>query len=270
MSTVDTAAPQQRSALRSVAMPTEHGGWGITVEPGILGLMIAPSLSGLCLALAAVLAFLARTPLKLALVDRRRNRMLARTRLAWQVAIAELTALALLAIAAVALAEPWFWWPGLVAAPLAGIELYYDIRSRGRRMVPELAGAAAVCSVVAMIVLADGGSATIAIGAWLVLVARTATSIPSVRAQIARLHGRGDAARSVLIGDVTALALAAIAVVVDTALSFGAIAVAVVIVVQRILASGANPRPPKITGIFQMVFGFGVVFATAAGVIIAG
>ncbi|WP_426574944.1 hypothetical protein [Aquihabitans sp. McL0605] len=34
------AAP--RSPLRAVALPAEHGGWGLTLEPGLLGLLITP------------------------------------------------------------------------------------------------------------------------------------------------------------------------------------------------------------------------------------
>ena len=81
------AAPRakQRSPLRTVALPSEHGGWGLTLEPVLLGLLVAHSVSALCIGLAAVLAFLARTPLKLAVVDARRGRTLERTRMARKV-----------------------------------------------------------------------------------------------------------------------------------------------------------------------------------------
>lgn len=42
--------PPRRTMLRSVAMPAEHGGWGLTLEPGILGMSLPrappPSLLG--------------------------------------------------------------------------------------------------------------------------------------------------------------------------------------------------------------------------------
>ena len=179
-----------RSSWRSVALPAEHGGWGLTLEPGLLGLLIAPSAAGLCVALAAMVAFLARTPLKIVAVDRRRGRILERTRLAQRVAAGELAVLALLAAGAVILAAPRFWVPALVALPFLAVEAWFEVRSRGRRLVPELAGAVGVCSVAAMVVLADGQSGRLAAGVWLVLAARVATSIPHVRAQIARLHRR--------------------------------------------------------------------------------
>ena len=33
--------------LRTVALPVEHGGWGISLEPVVLGLLVAPSASGI-------------------------------------------------------------------------------------------------------------------------------------------------------------------------------------------------------------------------------
>src|SRR5512136_2263107 len=59
--------------LKAVALPAEHGGWGFLAEPVILGLVLAPSAAGVCLALAALAAFLARHPLRLLLLDRRKG-----------------------------------------------------------------------------------------------------------------------------------------------------------------------------------------------------
>ncbi len=257
--------PATRSPLRSVALPAEHGGWGLTLEPGVLGLAIAPGPAGLCIAAAAMVAFLVRTPLKIVAVDRRRGRTLERTRLARRVAAVELVVLAALAGGAVALAEPWFWVPGVVALPLLAIEGWFEVRSRGRRLVPELAGALGVCSVAAMIVLADGGGALLAVGAWLILAARVATSIPHVRAQIARLHQRPSQARAAAAGDAAAIGLAALAVGLDRDLWAGGLAVLAVIVVQRVATTRPVPRPVTL-GLRQMAMGFGVVLATAAGV----
>ena len=84
-----------------MALPTEHGGWGLTAEPVLLGLLVAPSWAGAAIGAGAVLAFLARTPTKIALGDLRRRRVLSRTRVAGTVAVVELTLL--FACAAVAI-----------------------------------------------------------------------------------------------------------------------------------------------------------------------
>lgn len=262
------APPAARPTLRAVALPSEHGGWGLTLEPGLLGLLVAPSAAGAGLALAAVVAFLARTPLKLALVDQRRGRDLPRTALARRVATVELLALAGLLGVAVVTARAPFWWPVAVAGPLVAVESWFDVRSRSRRLVPELAGAIGVCSVAAMIALADGERARLAVGLWAVLTARVVTSIPHVRDQIARLHGRTVSATSGLVADGGALVVAAAAVALDDRLGAGAAAVLALVVVQRLTARGAIPRA-VVLGMRQMALGFGVVLVTAAGVLIA-
>ncbi|MBK8334978.1 MAG: YwiC-like family protein [Acidimicrobiaceae bacterium] len=57
-------APGRRSTLRSVALPTEHGGWGLTLEPVLLGLLLRWSGAGLCLGVAAFVAFMAAHPVE--------------------------------------------------------------------------------------------------------------------------------------------------------------------------------------------------------------
>src|SRR5574340_648782 len=98
---------------KAVALPVEHGGWGLLGEPLALGLALAPSVAGACLTVAAIAAFLSRHPLKLVLMDRRRGVRYPRTALA-ETWFAGYSAVALLALAAaVALASAPFW-PALV------------------------------------------------------------------------------------------------------------------------------------------------------------
>lgn len=265
--TVRPDHPEGRSVLRSVAVPTEHGGWGLTLEPAILGLLIAPSAAGGCLAVAAMLAFVARTPLKIVLVDRWRGRRLERTRVAGRLAAAELTLVAALVVAATVLADDArFWVPVAVAAPLVALELWFDMRSRSRRLLPELAGAIGICAVAAMIVLADGGDGRIAAAAWIVLAARAITAIPFVRAQIARLHDRPNPAALLVAADVTAIVAAVGAAWLEPSVAAGSVAVAAVVIVQRLSARGPVPRP-AVLGARQLVFGLVVVAATALGVL---
>lgn len=103
-------APGQRSLLRSVAMPAEHGSWGLTFEPVLLGLL------------------------------------------------------------------------------LAAVELWFDMRSRSRRLLPELVGAIGMGGVAAVIVLAGGGSGRLAAACWMILAARSVTAIVTVRDQVGGLH----------------------------------------------------------------------------------
>lgn len=215
-----------------------------------------------------MVAFLARTPLKLAAIDRRRGRSLPRTRLARRVAAGELALLAVLAAGAVVLAEPGFWIPGAVALPLLAVEAWFEVRSRGRRLVPELAGAVGVSSVAAMVLLAGGQDGRLALAAWAVLAARSCTSIPHVRLQIARLHGRPPEAHAATAGNAVAIVLAASAFVLDAALVAGTLAVGLIVVVQQLALRRPVPRP-VVLGTRQMAMGLGLVLVTAVGAIVA-
>jgi hypothetical protein len=256
-----------RAAWRAVALPDEHGGWGLTAEPALLGLLVAPSLAGLALSVAAFLAFCVRTPLKLVLVDRWRSRWLPRTTLAAQIAAGELAVLA--ALGAVAgLRAGWTWLvPVALAVPLVGIELWFDMRSKGRRLVPELCGAVGMAALVAAVALVGGASAGLAVALWLVLAARSVATLPFVRVQIVRLRrGSGkllNSDRAQLAGG--AMALAAVAV--DRAALAGAVFVLGLTVLQSRWVR-RPPVPAKVLGFRQLGLGLALVAVTAAGVIV--
>jgi hypothetical protein len=253
-------------------MPAEHGGWGLTLEPGILGVLLAPSLAGVLLGVAALVAFLLRTPMRLLLLRHMRagERQPTtaggeRTRLATRVAVLELVALGIALLGAAALAENRDWvWPLVLAAPLFAVASWFDLRSASRHIIAEVVGSVAVAAVAAMGALAGGATGALALGAWMILSARVFSSIPHVRAQVLRIHGREAPSMPVLVGDLAALATAALAVVLEPGLLLGGLAIVGLIVVQRVTLA-RPPRPAKILGIRQMVLGFAVVGATAIG-----
>jgi hypothetical protein len=179
--------------LRPIALPVEHGGWSMLGAPIVLGLLVAPSAAGFWLSLAALGAFLTRQPLKLALGDRRRGKRFPRT--VW----AERFALLYGAIALGAFAAAWFttahpfWLPLLLAAPLAALQLSYDMRKQSRAPLAEYSGAAAISAVTAAIAMADGWAAGPALLLWLLLAIQ---SIPAIIYVATRLRlARSEAAR---------------------------------------------------------------------------
>ncbi|HLM19814.1 MAG TPA: YwiC-like family protein [Acidimicrobiia bacterium] len=248
-----------------MAIPFEHGGWGLTLEPALLGLLVAPSIAGGALALAAFLVFLVRTPLKVLLVDRHRHRSLERDRLAGRVVVAELVVLATMIVVALARAGVEWIVPFAAALPLFAIELWYDARSRSRRLVPELCGAIGISGAVAAIALAGGETYRLAIALWLVLAARAVASVPFARVQVLRLRATPPSTATSDIGGLAALVLAALAVTVDASVVLGAVAVAVVAVAQFLWSRGPA-RPAVVVGFSQLGFGLAVVLATAIGV----
>jgi hypothetical protein len=255
-----------RPGWRAVAVPSEHGGWGLTLEPVLLGLLVGWSGAGVALGIAAFAAFLLRTPAKLVAVDVRRGRWLDRTRLASRIATVELMVLVSSVAVAVALAG-WTWLvPVVIAGPLVAIELSYDIRSRGRRLLPELCGAVGIAAVAASIVLAAGRSSGLAAGVWLVVAARAIGAIPFVRVQILRLRrGHGPLWQSDL-AQALSLTVAAAAVVAERRLLLGLVGVAALAAAQLVSVRRA-PMPAKRIGLLQMGMGLGLVALTATGVL---
>ncbi|MEZ4560177.1 MAG: YwiC-like family protein, partial [Caldilineaceae bacterium] len=97
-----------RPRWRSIALPTEHGGWGFLLEPLLLGRLVAPSTAGLLLLIATVAAFLLRQPLKIVLVDRRRGQQSKRTEMARRFALLYALLALVAAVGTLALAGPRF------------------------------------------------------------------------------------------------------------------------------------------------------------------
>ena len=210
MTAPKTQPPERPAAVpwRAVALPAEHGGWGFLAEPVILGLVLAHSAAGLGLALAALAAFLARHPLRLLLIDRRKGVRYPRTTLAER-AFAAYTAAALALVAvAFALASSPFWLPLAVAAPIGLVALAFDARGRSREAFPEAAGAVALGASAPAIALAGGAPAAFAWGAWALLALRAVTSVLYVRARIRLDRGLAAGPGAVHAGHAAALAAA--------------------------------------------------------------
>jgi len=250
--------------VRSVAMPTEHGGWSLTLEPAILGLIVAPSLAGACLGLVALLGFISRTPLKVVLVDRWRNRSLPRTQLAKRVLAVELLVIAGVLAVAFATASASFWWPLALAVPLVVVELWYDMKSHSRRLVPELLGSVGIGSIAAAIVLADGGATELAIGLWLVIAARSLATIPFVRLQLRRKKEQAFQFWTSDVAQAGAVVVAVAGWAADLVSLPGGLAIVGLAVVQLVLSRKPVPAVP-IVGAQQVVLGLAVVLTAALG-----
>lgn len=259
---------RERPAWRSVALPTEHGGWSLTAEPALLALIVAFSWSGLALSVAAMLAFVARTPLKLVLVDRWRHRWLDRSRLALRVFTVEAALLIALAVAALAGTDHRFWIPLALAAPLVTLELWYDMRSHSRRLIPEIAGTIGIGSIAAAVALAGGESNLIAYGLWCIVGARSVAAITYVRCQILRSHARPAPRWHSDLGQIAALAAVAVGWSLDAVPLAAVVAIALLGVVNAFGLTRPPPRP-VIIGVQQMVFGLAVIAVTAIAVLAA-
>lgn len=170
--------------IRSVALPTEHGGWSFVLEPIALGLAVAWSMVGLVLGVGVLGAFLAHQPLKTAIKDRLAGRRAFRT--VWAERFAAIySVVAVAAIGLVVWSAGWrVMWLPVAALPFALAQLVWDARNKSRAIGAEICGSIALGSVASAIAMADGWTAGLAAGLWLIAVARALPAIVYVRARL--------------------------------------------------------------------------------------
>ena len=259
------ASPPSRPSIRSIALPLEHGGWGFTLEPVLLGLLVAYSPAAWELSVAALAVFLARRPVKLMATDLVRKRWLPRTTTALIFA-AFYGSLALAGlVGALVTADARFLLAYAVAAPFAVVALYADSKSKSRMLVAELAGSIVMGSTVTAIALADGWGLVDAFGLWLVLIARGVTTISLVRGQIRRVHNKPVGARAIYTVQGVVVVAMALAAVLGTVPRLSVVAIAGI----GVLAYVSLARPPvaaRVVGWTQIATGIAVVMLTAVGV----
>ena len=173
--------------FKHLLLPKEHGSWSLAFEPVVLALLVAPSVAGAALALAAGAGFFTRRPLKLALTlppaDPRRSP--ART----AAILLALLAGAALASAAV-LGSIRLLWPLLLAAPFGALFLWFDLRNAMREAEGELAGSAAFALLPAAGATLAGWPAPAALALAALALARSVPTVVTVRAYLRR--GKGE------------------------------------------------------------------------------
>jgi len=256
----------ERVSLSRVLLPTEHGGWAFLAEPVFLGSLVAFSWAGLAIALAAVAGFLARQPLRLFVMDRRRLRRHPRTAVAEQAFAGSAVAGALALAAGGLLAKRPFLVPLGLAAPLAALALALDLDRRAREVAAEVAAAVALASVASAIALAGGWSMAHALGLWGILAARAVPTILYVRARL-RLDRREPAGVAGAIA-AHALAIAGTALLAGRGVVPWSAAGAITLLAARCAYGLSAVRPAMTTkqiGISEAIFGAITVFATVWG-----
>jgi hypothetical protein len=253
-------------ALKTLALPVEHGGWGFLAEPVVVGLAIAPSAAGACLAVATCAAFLARHPLRLWLMDRRKGARYPRTAMAAAFA-AGYAALALLGLGAgVVLSDAPIWGPLVASAPVGLVAIAFDAVGRSREALPEAAGAVALGAAAAAIALAGGAPGVLAWGAWALLALRAVTAVLYVRARLRLDRGLDAGPWLVHAGHAVALASAATLAARGWAPWLAPAAFAVLLVRAGWGLSSRRRRVrPQVVGFQEIGYGLLTVLALAVG-----
>lgn len=193
-----------RVRLRAVALPSEHGSWGLVLEPLVLGLLLAPSISGLLLGLALLGAFLAHHPFQVAWRDVRKGKRYPRTRAAvgcFGLYVALAGTGAVLAWNRTG-AAPFL--PLLAALPLGAVFVGATARGALRAVWVEVLGSAAFAAGASAVAWAGGVPESLAWALWAVAAARSVPAVLYVRARLRLERGevtsRGPALGSHLAG----------------------------------------------------------------------
>src|SRR5215471_453100 len=252
--------------IKTIALPAEHGGWGLLFEPIALGLLLAPSIAGFYLAFSAVGLFLARHPLTLVVMNRRRPS--ARNALAKRFAAIYLIIGAASFIAAIAFTQHPFFMPLLIAAPLAVVQLAHDWTGRRRVLLPELAAAIAISSLAPAIAFAGGYASRQAFALWFVMIARAVPSILYVRGCLARLHRRPVSISPILISQVVALLMVTLLAGAKL-VPLLAVAAVVLLLIRAVIGfTRRENMTPKQLGFGEIFFGALTVLAVVLGTIL--
>lgn len=252
---------------QTVALPTEHGGWGFISEPILLGLLLAPTWGGWALGVAAFAAFLLRHPLKLYIKDMRAGRSVPRTLAARRfVLIYGGVMAAAVIILLLRMPSPIALLPVALAIPFIGVQLWQDVRNMGRSLTAEVAGAMATGAFASGIVLLDDWALAAAMGLWLALAAKGITAVLYVRSRL-RLERYKPASRLLTL-IMHGMGMLLLLVMVSYELLPWTAPLAMLILTLRAgvgLSQFRKTRPAKVIGIQEMVYGFGFVILVALG-----
>lgn len=266
----DALFPREAS-IRKIAIPVEHGGWGILFEPIVLALLAAFSLAGVFVALGAVAAFFARQPLKTALVDRARGKSYPRTRAAWSLTVLFGAASAILLLGAAALAGWSLLAPLAAALPLALVPIVYDARNDSRQLFPELAGAVAMSAIAMSIALAGAAGWAMAAALWLFMVARSVPAILYVRARVRLARGLDADLLTPVLAHAASAAGVLLMAVRGAAPWVGALASVLLVVRCALgLSPGRRPATARRIGFTEIGYGAATVIATGVGYLLIG
>ena len=179
-----------RLSIRRIALPAEHGSWGILLEPLIASLAVAPSSAGFLIAIGVAGAFLMRQPLRVFATGVSSGTSSPNNRPAAYFCLffGLVGAAGFSGAAFIASAEDLL--PLLALVPFGIYQVFNDVSRKSRELLPELAGAAALSASAPSIALAAGWGPSRAAALWVLFVARSIPSFVYVRQRLRLEKGK--------------------------------------------------------------------------------
>lgn len=181
---------RHKTRLRGIALPTEHGSWGILLEPIVASLAVAFSAAGIFIALTVIGAFLLRQPVKILVTDLSAGRRLPQTETASRFLFGFLAICFVGLAGSLALSEAADLIPLFALIPFGAFQIYSDVARKTRQLLPELAGSAAISASAPAIALAAGWSAAESIALWAIFISRSIPSIVYIRQRLRLEKGK--------------------------------------------------------------------------------
>lgn len=252
--------------MRGVALPAEHGAWSFWLEPVLLALLIAPSATGMFIAVLSLASLLIRQPLKILLIDIRKHKVYRRTRQS-ALFVSLYGVIAAAAIVAILWrAEYQALIPLIPAYLVAAVVIWhFDVEGDSRAWLPEALAAAVMAAFAVSICLAGGWKWDTAAAVGVILLARAVPAVMYVRARLRQIKSGNNA---ILIPIVLhGLTLCAVLLLNWFTLAPLLATAAVLTLLARaifFLRFGA-PFEPRILGIQEVVIGLAYVALVAAG-----
>ncbi|MFZ1701722.1 MAG: YwiC-like family protein [Pyrinomonadaceae bacterium] len=255
-----------RVRLKGIALPNEHGSWGILFEPLVAAMAVAFSPAAIAIALLFVGAFLLRQPLCVWLADRSAGRDLPQTDSARRFTLIFSVVFVAGLLGTFVLVAPASLIPLVAVAPLGLIQIYYDMRRKSRNLLPELTGAIALSSSAAVIALADDWTVPAAMALWGLFVLRLIPSILYVRSRLRLEKGKDPSVAAAVAAHLVAVVL--VALLVSYGLSPVITGVMFVVLLGR-AALGLSPyrkkRKAMQIGVLEVIFGVLTVLSVIIG-----
>ncbi|GLH73660.1 hypothetical protein GETHLI_21620 [Geothrix limicola] len=166
-------------------LPAEHGSWFMLGFPLVLGLLLRPSLAGLCLGLAALAFFMGRPALRRVLNGQKDPSQFRALLLLGGLAAA-------FGVLAWLLSDFKFLIPLACISPLVILALRADLERAVRSLFVEMAAQGAFAGLAAAMLVAGGDSLAAAARAWLFVTLVGASNLAHVRRFLGHAHGMAD------------------------------------------------------------------------------
>lgn len=264
--TINRLGIKKPANLRSIALPIEHGGWGFLGEPILLGLVLAPSFTGLSFSFAMLAFFLIHQPLKVAVKDRLRGNRVPRS--IWAEGFVLLYAILTLILVLPALlsGSRAFFVPIIAMLPFIALQTFYDFRNDSRAMLPELSGAIALSASAAAIAILGGWELLPAMMLSLLLIARAVPAILFVRSFFRKLRGKAASIPMTYGAHVLSILVIAVIAFVGSLPWLSVVAVIILLIRAYLTLNSSQAITPKILGFREMGFGVMTIALTVIGI----